>query len=179
MLVSHEKELIDKARFLSTQARDPARHYQHSQVGFNYRMSNIVAGIGRGQLLYLDEHIALKRKIYQQYKEAFSDISALKMNPLNEEGEANNWLSCITIEKGFVSPNQILDALEAENIEGRPIWKPMHQQPIFADYDYFPHQKGIDVSADIFSRGLCLPSDIKNTAADMDKIIKIVRSFFE
>ncbi|MCL2717329.1 MAG: aminotransferase class I/II-fold pyridoxal phosphate-dependent enzyme [Lachnospiraceae bacterium] len=179
MLVSREKELIDNARFLATQARDPARHYQHSQVGFNYRMSNIVAGIGRGQLLHLDEHMARKQKIYQQYKEAFADIPALKMNPLNKDGQANNWLSCVIIEDGLVNPDQIMDALEAENIECRPIWKPMHQQPVFAGYDYFPHKKELDISADIFARGLCLPSDIKNTDEDMDKIIKIVRGFFE
>ncbi|MCL2051068.1 MAG: aminotransferase class I/II-fold pyridoxal phosphate-dependent enzyme [Lachnospiraceae bacterium] len=177
MLVANEKELIDKARFLATQARDPARHYQHSQVGFNYRMSNVVAGIGRGQLVHLEKHIELKRKIYWQYKEAFADLP-VKMNPLNEDGEANYWLSCMTIESGAASPEQIMDALEAENIECRPIWKPMHLQPVFAEYDYFTHGEDLDVSADIFARGLCLPSDIKNTDEDMDKIIKIVRSFF-
>ena len=178
MLVSDEKDFVERARFLSTQARDRARHYQHSQVGFNYRMSNIVAGIGRGQLLHLDEHIELKKKIYYQYKEAFKDISVIKLNPLNADGEANYWLSCITIDSGSsVKPDQIMDALEKENIECRPIWKPMHQQPVFAEYDYFLHDA--DVSADIFARGLCLPSDIKNTDEDMAKIITIVRGFFE
>jgi dTDP-4-amino-4,6-dideoxygalactose transaminase len=176
MLVSDEKDLIDKARFLSTQARDPARHYQHSQIGFNYRMSNIVAGIGRGQLIYLGEHMLAKQKIYQQYKQAFADFP-FTMNPLNRDGEANNWLSCITINDDCqTNPDQIMDALEAENIECRPIWKPMHMQPVFQDYVYFTHDDGIDVSADIFARGLCLPSDIKNTPDDMEMIIDIIKS---
>ena len=178
MLISHEKDLIDKARFLATQARDPARHYQHSQVGFNYRMSNIVAGIGRGQLHHLNGHMMLKKEIYRQYQEAFADIPAITMNPLNLDGDANNWLSCITINSDNVTPDHIMDALEAENIECRPIWKPMHLQPVFVGYDYFPHAEDSDVSADIFARGLCLPSDIKNTDEEMEKIIKIVRSFF-
>jgi dTDP-4-amino-4,6-dideoxygalactose transaminase len=176
MLVSAEKELTDKAYFLATQARDPARHYQHSQIGYNYRMSNVVAGIGRGQLLHLDEHIRLKKEIYRQYKEAFADIPAITMNPLNVDGEANYWLSCFTIAEGHpVKPEQIMDALEAENIECRPIWKPMHLQPVYEECDYFPHDEGRDVAADIFARGLCLPSDIKNTAEDMERIIGIVR----
>jgi dTDP-4-amino-4,6-dideoxygalactose transaminase len=176
MLVSAEKELIDQARFLATQARDPARHYQHSQVGFNYRMSNIVAGIGRGQLLHLHAHVRAKQKIYQQYQEAFADLPAVTLNPLNQDGEANNWLSCMTIAAGCpVTPDQVMDALDAESIESRPIWKPMHQQPVFAGYEYFPHDDDNDVSADIFARGLCLPSDIKNTATDMAKIIGIIR----
>ena len=179
MLVSDEKDLIDKARFLATQARDPARHYQHSQIGFNYRMSNIVAGIGRGQLMHLAEHMSLKRRIYKQYQKAFADIKAVALNPMNKDGEANNWLTCMTINEGFsVTPDQIMDALDAENIESRPIWKPMHQQPVFAEYEYFPHRKGVDVSADIFARGFCLPSDIKNTVEDMEKIIALVRQFF-
>lgn len=179
MLISDDEELVKKARFLSTQARDPARHYQHSQVGFNYRMSNVVAGIGRGQLLHIDEHIRIKKKIFKQYQEAFVDIPVITMNPLNDDGDANNWLSCITIDSEItVSPGQIMDALDAENIESRPIWKPMHMQPVFAAYDYFSHNEDMDVSADIFARGLCLPSDIKNTDEDMERIIGIVRSLF-
>ena len=172
-------------------------HYQHTQIGFNYRMSNIVAGIGRGQLLHLDEHVALKQTIYNQYKEAFSDIEEITMNPLNPDGEANCWLSCMTLAKGCkVSPNQIMEALAAENIESRPIWKPMHLQPVYADYDFFTKEGlctaekdcnvGVgdittpdSIGADIFNRGMCLPSDIKNTSEDMEKIIGIVRSFFK
>ena len=137
MLVAEEEEVIDKARFLSTQARDPARYYQHSQIGYNYRMSNIIAGVGRGQLLFLEEHKTLKKAIYNKYKEAFSDIPEISMNPLCDEGDANNWLSCMTIAKGCeITPNMVMDALAAVNIESRPIWKPMHLQPVFAEYDF-------------------------------------------
>lgn len=179
MLLSEDEAAIQKARFLSTQARDPARHYQHSQIGYNYRMSNVVAGIGRGQLLHLEEHKALKKSIYEQYKEAFSDIKEITMNPLNPDGEANYWLSCMTIDPGCsVKPNDIMDALEAANIECRPIWKPMHLQPVFAENDFIQVQDGISVGEEIFNEGLCLPSDIKNTPEDMAKIIGIVRKCF-
>lgn len=180
MLVSDDEEITKQATFLATQARDPARHYQHSQIGFNYRMSNIVAGIGRGQLLHLEEHKALKKKIYQHYQEAFSDIPEITMNPLNPKGDANNWLSCMTIEKGCsVTPDQIMDALEEQNIESRPIWKPMHLQPVFAGCDFIQAEQGkLPVSEDIFYRGLCLPSDIKNTDEDMELIIATVRKCF-
>lgn len=181
MLVSEDGELIERARFLSTQARDPARHYQHSQVGFNYRMSNVTAGIGRGQLLSLERHKELKKEIYRRYQEAFSDIPAIAMNPLNAAGDANNWLSCMTIEKGCpVTPDQVMDALQEENIESRPIWKPMHLQPVFKGYDFISvSERGKSVSEDIFDRGLCLPSDIKNTPEDMERIIRIVRGLFQ
>lgn len=181
MLVSDEEAAIKKARFLATQARDPARFYQHTQIGYNYRMSNIVAGMGRGQMLHLDDHIAKKKEIYETYKEAFADIEEITMNPLNSDGEANYWLSCITIKEGCpVTPDMIMDALEAENIESRPIWKPMHLQPVYAECDFFTHDGSAEsVSEDIFHRGLCLPSDIKNTREDMDKIIAIVRGFFQ
>ncbi len=184
MMVSKEEALVQEARVLSTQARDAARHYQHSKIGYNYRMSNVVAGIGRGQLLHMEEHKALKKKLYQQYHAAFADIEAIDMNPMNPAGDANNWLSCITLKAGSgVTPIQIMDALEAEDIESRPIWKPMHLQPVFASYDFFSHNggqgSGVDsVGEDIFNRGLCLPSDIKNTDQDMEKIISIVRSQF-
>lgn len=179
MLLSEDEAAIQKARFLSTQARDPARHYQHSQIGYNYRMSNVVAGIGRGQLLHLEEHKALKKSIYEQYKEAFSDIKEITMNPLNPDGEANYWLSCMTIDpECSVKPNDIMDALEAANIECRPIWKPMHLQPVFAENDFIQVQDGISVGEEIFNAGLCLPSDIKNTPEDMAKIIGIVRKCF-
>lgn len=180
MLVSGEEALVKEARVLSTQARDPARHYQHSRIGYNYRMSNVVAGIGRGQLMHLDEHLRLKRAIYKKYQEAFADIEEIAMNPLNPRGDANNWLSCITIREGSdVTPDMVMDALEAENIESRPIWKPMHLQPVFAECDFLNHSEGhLSVSEDIFNRGVCLPSDIKNTDADMEQVIGIVRGLF-
>ena len=180
MLVSEDEEAIVRARFLSTQARDQARHYQHSQIGYNYRMSNIVAGIARGQLIHLEEHKTLKKRIYEKYKAAFSDIAEITMNPMNPKGDANNWLSCMTIDKDSkVTPNQIMDALEAENMESRPIWKPMHLQPVFEQYDFISVEpEGKEVGADIFNRGLCLPSDIKNTDNDMERIIGTVRACF-
>ena len=181
MLVSDDEEAIARARFLSTQARDAARHYQHSNIGYNYRMSNIVAGIGRGQMLHLEEHKAIKKRIYEQYKAAFADIEEITMNPMNPDGDSNCWLSCMTLSEGCkVTPNQIMDALEAENIESRPIWKPMHLQPVFEKYDFISAVEGnISVGEDIFNRGLCLPSDIKNTEEDMANIISIVRGCFD
>lgn len=180
MLVSANEEYTKKATFLATQARDQARHYQHSQIGYNYRMSNVVAGIGRGQLIHLEEHKAKKKEIYRQYQEAFADIDDIEMNPMNPDGDANNWLSCLTLKEGcVVSANEIMDALEAENIESRPIWKPMNLQPVFSTCDFYNHNDGgISVGEDIFNRGLCLPSDVKNTPEDMEKIIGIIRGLF-
>ena len=180
MLVSADEEATKRATFLATQARDPARYYQHSQIGYNYRMSNITAGIGRGQLLHMEEHKAAKKAIYKQYTEAFADISEITMNPMNPDGDANNWLSCMTIAKESpVTPDMVMDALAAENIESRPIWKPMHLQPVFVECDFLPHREdGSSVGEEIFDRGMCLPSDIKNTPQDMERIIGIVRGCF-
>ena len=181
MLVSKEEEAVKKATFLATQARDPARHYQHSQIGYNYRMSNITAGVGRGQLLHLEEHKALKKAIYEQYKKAFSDIPEITTNPMNPDGDANCWLSCMTIARDSkITPDMIMDALEEINAESRPIWKPMHLQPVFAECDFIAHNAdGSSVGEDIFNRGVCLPSDIKNTAEDMELIISTVRRCFD
>lgn len=192
MLVGEDEAAIKQATFLATQARDPARHYQHSHIGYNYRMSNIVAGIGRGQLLHLEEHKAKKQEIYRAYEEAFADIPQIAMNPMNPDADANNWLSCMTIAPEYVSgegktvtPNDIMDALEALNIETRPIWKPMQLQPVFADCDFFAHEPQAQypggaksVSEDIFNRGLCLPSDIKNTDEDMRLITQTIKEIF-
>ncbi len=180
MFVSREEEATKRATFLATQARDPARHYQHSQIGYNYRMSNVTAGIGRGQLIHLEEHKTRKKEIYAQYRDAFADIPEIAMNPLNPDGDANCWLSCMTIAKGSkITPDMVMDTLEGVNAETRPIWKPMHLQPVFAPYDFIPHNAdGSSVGADIFERGLCLPSDIKNTPEDMELIIGTVRSCF-
>ncbi len=179
MLVSEDEAAIKRARFLATQARDPARHYQHSCIGYNYRMSNVIAGIGRGQLLHLEEHKAKKQAIYRQYREAFRDIPEISMNPMNPEGEANNWLSCMTIDPACpVTPVGVMDALAEYNIETRPIWKPMHLQPVFSNCDFIQTKEGVSVSEDIFNRGLCLPSDIKNTPEDMELIISVVRRQF-
>lgn len=180
MLLCSDEAKIKRARFLATQARDPARYYQHSTIGYNYRMSNVVAGIGRGQLLHLEEHKARKNEIYRQYKEAFADIEAITMNPMNPDGDANNWLSCMTIAPDCsVTPDQVMDALAEYNIETRPIWKSMHLQPVFADCDFIQVKEGRSVSEDIFNRGVCLPSDIKNTPEDMELIISLIRKIFE
>lgn len=180
MFVSAEEEAARKVTFLATQARDPARHYQHSQIGYNYRMSNVTAGIGRGQLLHLEEHKKRKKELYAQYKEAFADIPEIAMNPLNPDGDANCWLSCMTIAPDSdITPDMVMDALAEINAESRPIWKPMHLQPVYAACDFFAHNAdGSSVGEDIFRRGLCLPSDIKNTAEDMELIISTVRKCF-
>ncbi len=181
MFVSADEAATKQATFLATQARDPARHYQHSKIGYNYRMSNITAGIGRGQLLHLEEHKAKKKALYEQYRAAFADVSAISMNPMNPEGDANNWLSCMTIDRECgVTPDQVMDALQEKcNAESRPIWKPMHMQPVFAEYDFFAHRAdGGSVGEDIFARGLCLPSDIKNTDAEMEEMIRTVKELF-
>lgn len=181
MFVSAQEEDTKKVTFLATQARDPARHYQHSQIGYNYRMSNVTAGIGRGQLIHLEEHKAKKKAIYERYREAFADIPAIRMNPMNVEGDANNWLSCMTVSSDCgVMPEQIMDALDERcNAETRPIWKPMHLQPVFEKEDFFSHNPdGSSVGEDIFNRGLCLPSDIKNTDEDMEEIIRTVKGLF-
>lgn len=178
MLLSSDEEKIKRARFLSTQAREPARHYEHKETGYNYRMSNVIAGIGRGQLIHLNEHISLKKKIYYTYKEAFSDIEKIKMNPIPDDCRANYWLSCMMLKTDSrVRPVDIMTALEKENIEARPIWKPMHMQPVYSQND-FVSEADSSVSEKIFENGVCLPSDIKNTEEDMNRIIKIIRDMF-
>ena len=179
MMMSDNEAYTKKAVFLSTQAREPAKHYEHKEIGYNYRMSNIVAGIGRGQMKHLDEHVALKRAIYKQYQEAFADISEITMNPYLPDSEPNFWLSCMTIDqKSKVTPAMIGEALDQKNIESRPIWKPMHLQPVFSENDFIQVKEGISVGEDIFNRGICLPSDIKNTSEDMNQIIAIIRGLF-
>ncbi len=177
MLVSEDEKAIRKARFWATQSREAARHYEHRELGYNYRMSNIVAGIGRGQLHSLDQYIVRKKEIYEMYKLAFTDIDAIRMNPFLPESEPNFWLSCMTLEpKCPVSPLDIMDALEKENIESRPIWKPMHLQPFYAGHDFISMEG--DVGRGIFEQGLCLPSDIKMSVQEIEQIIQIVRRFF-
>ena len=157
-------------------------NYEHKEIGYNYRMSNITAGVGRGQLLHLDEHIAKKKAIYETYKDAFKDYKQVHMNPYETCSEPNFWLSCMTIdEDSKTKPLDIIEALEQENIESRPIWKQLHQQPVFKGCEFYSHYEDDKkpVSEDIFDRGLCLPSDIKNTKEDMDRIIRIIRSVLD
>ena len=178
MLISDDKEKISKVKFWATQSRDKERYYQHSEIGYNYRMSNIVAGIGRGQLKVLDKRIAKKTDIYNTYKNAFEEIKDIEMNPIDQNSKSNHWLSVITIKDGSkISPLQIIEALEKENIESRPVWKPMHMQPVFAQYEYIQvAQKS--VSEDLFNRGVCLPSDTKMTNEEQNRVIKVIKSLF-
>ena len=179
MLVCKDEEKVKKVRFWSTQSREKFRHYEHKEIGYNYRMSNIVAGIGRGQMLHLNEHIALKKKIYETYRNAFADIPQIHMNPYLPDSKPNFWLSSMTLDEDCkVTPTQIMDALDAQNIESRPIWKPMNLQPVFADCDFIQAAEGKSVGQRIFERGVCLPSDIKNTDEDMKRIIHIIKGLF-
>lgn len=170
MLVSNNVEGIEKARFWSTQSRDKARYYQHSELGYNYRMSNVVAGIGRGQLKVLDNRVAKKRYIYDYYKKHLSDLKNITWMPENEWDYSNHWLSCIQLDK-VVSPYTLMDALEAENIESRPIWKPMHLQPFYATNDYI----GNGFAEELFNTGICLPSDSKMTDEELEEVCRIIR----
>lgn len=174
MLVSDNEERIAKVRFWSTQARDKARHYQHSELGYNYRMSNIVAGIGRGQLKVLDKRVAKKKYIFEFYKGELGGLEGLNFMPINEWNKPNYWLSCITLS-GQVRPLHIMEALEKGNIESRPIWKPMHMQPFFEKYDFI----GEGMSEKIFENGVCLPSDTKMTDEDLDRISKIIKGLWK
>lgn len=173
MLVSDNEERIAKVRFWATQSRDPARHYQHSELGFNYRMSNIVAGIGRGQLKVLDQRIEKKRQIFEFYRQELGSLPGVQMMPVNPWNEPNCWLSCLTVRER-VTPLQIMAALEAENIESRPIWKPMHLQPFYAGYDFI----GDGIAQEIFMNGLCLPSDTKMTEGDLHRVVKIIKGLW-
>ena len=210
MLLTDEKESAEKVRKWSTQSRENAPWYQHEEIGYNYRMSNVIAGVVRGQLPYLEKHIAQKKAIYERYKEGFKDLP-VSMNPYDEaNSEPNFWLSCMVIdkdamcrqvrgekealyisEKGKSCPTEILEAIAGINAEGRPIWKPMHMQPIYrmnpfvtkdgngrARTNAYIEGGCVDVGMDIFERGLCLPSDNKMTKEQQDVIIEVVKACF-
>ena len=174
MLVSNNKERIEKVRFWATQSRDKARHYQHSELGYNYRMSNIVAGIGRGQLKVLDRRVEKKKYIYEFYKRHLEELEGIEFMPHIEDTLPNYWLTCMTIS-GKHNPLEIIDELEKDEIEARPIWKPMHMQPYFKDYDYI----GSDVSEKIFETGVCLPSDTKMTDEDLHRVVDIIKGLWK
>ncbi|GGI65666.1 DegT/DnrJ/EryC1/StrS family aminotransferase [Enterococcus alcedinis] len=174
MLVSNDEEAIKKSRFWATQSRDQARHYQHSEIGYNYRMSNVVAGIGRGQLKVLDQRVAKKQAIYNFYKQELSHLEGIQFMPINDWNNPNCWLTSITLN-GKITPTQLMDALEEENIESRPVWKPMHMQPVFEQYDYV----GTNVGQTLFETGVCLPSDTKMTEADLERVAKIIKGLWE
>lgn len=211
MLLTDSKDAAEKARKWSTQSRENAPWYQHEELGYNYRMSNVIAGVVRGQLPYLEEHIAQKKAIYMRYKEAFKDLP-VKMNPYDEKNsEPNFWLSCLIIdenvmcrqvrgerdycynsESGKTCPQEILDELAKINAEGRPIWKPMHMQPIYrmngfvtkdgngrARTNAYIDGESQDVGMDIFNRGLCLPSDNKMTVEQQNRVIEVIKHCFD
>lgn len=211
MLLTDDEASADKARKWSTQARENAPWYQHEEVGYNYRMSNVIAGVVRGQLPHLEDHIAQKKAIYERYRDGFKGLP-VSMNPIDfENSEPNYWLSCMILDKdamckqvrgeqdalyvpehGKSCPTEILDAIASINAEGRPIWKPMHMQPIYrmnpfvvrdgngrARTNAYISGTVTDVGMDIFSRGLCLPSDNKMTAEQQDKIIEVIRACFD
>ena len=210
-LLTDNEEAAKKARKWSTQSREAAPWYQHEEIGYNYRMSNVIAGVVRGQLPYLNEHIAKKRKIYERYQEGLKGLP-VSMNPFDrEQSNPNFWLSCLIVdkaamckqvrsesdncyikEKGKSCPTEILEAISLINAEGRPIWKPMHNQPIYrmnpfitsdgngrAKTNAYISGEATDVGMDIFDRGLCLPSDNKMTAEEQDRVIKVIRDCFE
>ena len=171
------KERIAKVRFWATQAREKARHYEHKEIGYNYRMSNIVAGIGRGQMNVLDQRIEQKRHIFAYYQEHLGDLEGLSFMPLHENERANCWLSVIQLAPDCkVRPLDMIVALEKEDIETRPVWKPMHMQPVFADCDYIDNGK---VGENLFENGVCLPSDTKMTDEDLKRICTIIRGLWK
>jgi pyridoxal phosphate-dependent aminotransferase EpsN len=174
MLVSDDKDMIERARFLATQARDPAPHYQHSAIGFNYRLSNVLAGIGRGQLRALPERIATRKAHRQYYIDTLGALPGVRFNPIAKYGEPNHWLTCVTIDPAQFGATRedVRRALEAVNIESRPVWKPLHLQPVFAA----SRVRGGEVSAGIFDRGLCLPSGSSLTEEDLNRICDVVRA---
>lgn len=208
--LTNDLEAADKVRKWSTQSRENAPWYQHEELGYNYRMSNVVAGVVRGQFPYLEEHIAQKKAIYNRYKEGLKDLP-VKMNPIPEDCEPNYWLSCLIVdedamtkqvrsdsdvlytkEHGKSCPSEILDAIRSINAEGRPIWKPMHMQPMYR-LNPFINKDGLnraksnayiegsvqDIGMDIFNRGLCLPSDNKMTEEQQNRIIEVIKACFE
>ena len=178
MLLCEAEADAKHALKLATQAREPFPWYQHEEIGYNYRMSNIVAGIGRGQMKVLDLRIAQKRAIHERYAANLADLP-LVFQPEMDSTKSNRWLTSILLEPGCgVTPMQLLDALNAENIEGRPLWKPMHAQPVFQDCAYVT-AGGKSVSDDLFERGVCLPSDTKMAMEDVDRVCNVIRKVFE
>ncbi|MBE6777072.1 MAG: DegT/DnrJ/EryC1/StrS family aminotransferase [Ruminococcaceae bacterium] len=175
MLLTEDKTARDKAFFWATQSREPYPWYEHKEIGYNYRMSNVVAGIGRGQLLHLEEHRQRKTEIYNRYKKGFEGCP-VTMNPYLEDTVPNFWLSCILLDENVkISPIEIMEKLNEHNIETRPLWKPMHMQPVFKNNDFITAD-GNAVNEDLFARGLCLPSDIKMTPDEQQTVIDLIKS---
>lgn len=176
MLVSDDRELVAKARFLATQARDPAPHYQHSEIGYNYRLSNVLAGIGRGQLQVLNDRVAARRRNYEVYSSALGNLPGIEFMPEASFGNSSRWLTCLTIDPETFGANteQIRIALAKQQIETRPVWKPLHLQPVFAECECI----GGEVAEDLFARGLCLPSGSNLTDTDLKRVIDAILSVY-
>ncbi len=176
MLLSADSDLVDQARFLATQARDPARHYEHSKLGYNYRLSNLLAALGRGQLRSLDDHVATCRIIYQHYQDELAARPGIKFMPLATYGRSTCWLTACTIDpqKAGVDKDELIRTLEAANIEARPLWKPMHLQPLFNDVELFTTSRP-SVAAELFHKGLCLPSGSGLLAEDQQQVITLLK----
>ncbi|MFD1178861.1 DegT/DnrJ/EryC1/StrS family aminotransferase [Paenibacillus puldeungensis] len=179
MLVSDDTELIEKARFYSTQARDKAIHYQHSEIGYNYRLSNVLAGIGRGQLEVLDKRIHKKREIFEKYVEHLKRISCIQFMPEAQDCMSTRWLTVMTIDPELTDkkPYDLIHYLQQYNIETRPVWKPLHMQPLFIENDFFKHNE-MDISQFLFNHGICLPSGTNMSEEDQGFVIDRIRAFF-
>jgi dTDP-4-amino-4,6-dideoxygalactose transaminase len=177
MLVADDLALMNRARKLATQAREPAPHYEHVEVGFNYRMSNVLAGIGRGQLRVLDARVAQRRRVFARYRQALADLPQLHWMPEPVGSHSTRWLTCLPLQGPLANRkrDRVLKGLERHSIEARPVWKPMHLQPLFAGAPYFAHGQGNDVAAALFDAGVCLPSGSNLTDAQIDHVIAHLR----
>ena len=175
MLVSDDEDLVEKARFLSNQAKEPGIHYEHKELGYNYRMSNLLAAVGRGQLKVLDKRVEARRAIFNRYYEALSEIEGIEFMPEAKYGRSTRWLTTLTVVPSItgITRTQIIEALEKENIEARPVWKPMHLQPLYKDCEYVSVGNE-DVSKRLFENGLCLPSGSNLSPEYQDRIIDII-----
>jgi len=180
MLVTDDKALAEKAKFLSTQAREPVAWYEHHEIGYNYRMSNLLAGVGRGQLKVLDDRVNARRKVFENYQELFAECSWIQWMPEAEFGRSNRWLTTLTLSDDInVDIAEIVENMAAENIEVRPLWKPMHRQPVFSTVDYYQHDSGYSVCDDLFSKGLCLPSGSNLTNEQQQRVAQVLLKLLE
>ncbi|MGE6229100.1 DegT/DnrJ/EryC1/StrS family aminotransferase [Paenibacillus chitinolyticus] len=178
MLVSEDLEALEKARFWATQARDKALHYQHSDLGYNYRLSNILAGIGRGQLEVLDERVHARRQVFERYKKALSEVEGFTFMPEASFGRSTRWLTALTVDQSAtgISPTQIINELSSQNIEARPVWKPLHLQPLFKGCSYYTHEENNSVSEKLFENGLCIPSGSNLQEIEQNRVVDSILS---
>jgi len=177
MLVSNDPDMIEKARFLATQARDPAPHYQHSEIGYNYRLSNVLAGIGRGQLQVLSNRVDARRHNFETYFQALGEVPGLEFMPEADFGRSTRWLTCMTVDPDLFGCDRehIRLSLAEHQIESRPVWKPLHLQPVFANSESI----GGGISQDLFQRGLCLPSGSNLTPEDLNRVIDVIQNIYD